>query len=149
LKLEVFTCRICAEIGRDDYDFCRNCVPLGRHCQNCVALGCCNRLAFPEAPTSAVTGGTPVQRFDRYARQTLGFTFIVVGLFPLIFGLMGSSTTCPSTGCPASVISRLYWQSAISFFSGIALITIGIVSLISARRMKPECGKDSVIPTNV
>jgi hypothetical protein len=79
-----------------------------------------------------------LQRFDKYTIQTFGFTLIVIGVFPLFFGLQGSWTTCPPTGCPPSVISRLYWQSTISFFSGIMLVTIGIILLIAARRIKPE-----------
>ncbi len=144
MKLEVFTCRICAEIGRDDYDFCRNCVPLGRHCNDCVALGCCNGLAFLETSTSTLAHGMTSQRFDRNVSRTLGFALIIIGMFPLIFGLVGSSTTCPLNGCPPNVISRLYWQSAILFFSGIALVTIGIISVFLARHMKPAHASGAV-----
>jgi len=86
-----------------------------------------------------------LQRFDRYAIQTLGFGLTVIGVFPLFFGLQGGWTTCPPTGCPSSVISRLYWQSAISFFSGIMLVTVGIISLISTRRVKPEQKAEATI----
>jgi len=81
-----------------------------------------------------------LKRFDKYTIQTLGFALIVMGIFPLFFGLRGNSTSCPATGCPDSVISRLCWQSAISFFSGITLVTVGIVLVIMTRRMKPAQG---------
>src|SRR5260370_38722963 len=70
-----------------------------------------------------------MQKFKRKVSRTLGFALIIIGMFPLIFGLVGSSTTCQLNGCPPNVISRLYWQSAILFFSGIALVTIGIISV--------------------
>jgi uncharacterized membrane protein len=144
LKLEVFTCRICAETGRDDYDFCRNCVPLGRHCNDCVTLGCCSGLAFVETSTSTLADRTS-QRFDRNVSRILGFALIIIGMFPLIFGLVGSSTTCLLSGCPPDMISRLYWQSVILFFSGIALVTIGIMSVFLARHMKPANASGAVI----
>jgi hypothetical protein len=86
-----------------------------------------------------------LQGFDKYTTQALGFFLIIIGVFPLFFGLQGGWTTCPPTGCPPSVISRLYWQSTISFFSGITLVTTGIVLLIAARQMKPVQKTDVAI----
>ena len=145
MNLEAFTCRFCAETGRDDYDFCRNCVPLGHHCNNCVALGHCSRASF-ETPNLAVAGEMTLQRFDKNASQALGFVLVIVGMFPLIFGVLGSRTTCPPTGCSPDVISRLGWQNTILFFSGVALITIGIMSFLMARRVRPTHRTSATVP---
>jgi hypothetical protein len=69
------------------------------------------------------------------ATQAPGLVLIIVGMFPFILGLvLGSWTTCPLPGCPPSVISRLGWQNAGLFFSGIALIATGRTSLLLARQ---------------
>jgi uncharacterized membrane protein len=85
-------------------------------------------------------------RLDKHTLQTLGFALIIVGLLLLLITLLRSSVTnCPVNGCPPDVISRLYWQSAIAFYSGIALIIIGIILLIVARGMKPTQEPDTTL----
>ncbi|OLE90965.1 MAG: hypothetical protein AUF79_07455 [Crenarchaeota archaeon 13_1_20CM_2_51_8] len=58
----------------------------------------------------------------------------------LILGIIGQNTptNCPPNGCPPDVLWRIYGPSIISFYSGIALIAVGIILLFVARRMKPE-----------
>jgi uncharacterized membrane protein HdeD (DUF308 family) len=78
-------------------------------------------------------------RFDKYTFQTLGFTLIILGIFLFIIGLIGGPTgtftSCPLNGpCP---LQWYWWLPAASFFSGIALVIVGIILLIVARSMKP------------
>jgi hypothetical protein len=137
LNLEVFTCRICSEAGRRDYDFCRNCVPLGRHCSHCIVRGCCSPSASVRISELTLRDELTPRALDKNATQAPGFVLIIVGMFPLILGVIGSSmTTCPPTGCPPSVISRLGWQNTSLFFSGIVLVALGIISLLKARRAR-------------
>lgn len=79
-------------------------------------------------------------RLDKYTVQTLGFALIVLGIFLFTLGVIGGPfgafTSCPLNGpCP---LPWYWWLPAASFFSGITLITIGIILLIIAGRMKPE-----------
>lgn len=138
MKLEVFTCRICAETGRDDYGFCRNCVPLGRHCNDCVARGFCNRLAFFETPDLALTEGMTSRRFDKYTLQTLGFGLVAIGVILLTISIFtGQPESCPANGCVPGVFFWYDVVRGIAFFSSIAFIVLGIILLIVARRMRP------------
>jgi len=75
-------------------------------------------------------------RFDKHTLQTLGFALIIVGLLLLLITLLYTSVTnCPANGCPNSAST---WMGVLVFFSGIALVVIGIILLVMARRMKPE-----------
>lgn len=147
MNLEVFTCRICAEAGRDDYDFCRNCVPLGRHCFDCVMLGCCIRSVFLETSNITNREATSSLPFHKNASRSLGLVLTVMGIVPLVFSFTEGTIICPSTGCPPNVLSTLYWQSAILFFSGIALVVLGIMSILVARRVKRTQWTDAPFPS--
>jgi hypothetical protein len=90
-----------------------------------------------------------LQRFDKYTIQTLGFGLIVIGIFLFMLGLIGGpelSTYCPVNGCPPVSLPWYSWVPTASFFSGIALVVVGIVLLIVARGMKPNQETDVAIP---
>ena len=67
----------------------------------------------------------------------------------LMAGIIGqnTSTHCPVNGCPPDVLWRIYGPSIISFYSGIALVVVGIILLFVARRMKLEMEIDSAAGT--
>ena len=91
----------------------------------------------------------PVRRVNKFTLQTLGFALIVIGIVLLIAGIIGQNTPtfCPVNGCPPDVLWRIYGPSIISFYSGIALIAVGIILLFVSRRMKPGTETDSVANT--
>jgi hypothetical protein len=64
-----------------------------------------------------------------------------VGFLLIIIALLGGSgvTYCPANGCPPGGSA---WMGVFVFFSGIALVIIGIILLIVARSMKPNPAKD-------
>ena len=75
-------------------------------------------------------------RLDKHTLRTLGFTLIIVGCLLIIFTLLGTSVTnCPPNQC---VPGGSPWMGVFVFFSGIALVIIGVILLIIARRMKLE-----------
>jgi len=82
-----------------------------------------------------------LQRFDKYTSQTLGFALMVIGIFLFMLGLIGGpelSTYCPVNGCLPVSLPWYWWVPTAAFFSGIALVVVGIVLLIVARGMKPK-----------
>ena len=81
-----------------------------------------------------------MQRFDKYTIQTLGFALIVIGIFLFMLGLIGGpelSVYCPANGCLPVSLPWYWWVPTASFFSGIALVVVGIILLIVARPIKP------------
>ncbi len=70
--------------------------------------------------------------------QTLGFFLVVLGTILLIIGLIGLNTPtfCPANSCSSDVLWRIYGPYWVSFYSGVALIMIGILLLVLARRVK-------------
>jgi hypothetical protein len=91
-----------------------------------------------------------LRRFDKYTIQTLGFALIVIGIFLFMIGLIGGATGtgtyCPLNGCPPGSLPWYWWLPGASFFSGIALVIVGIILLIVARCMKPKQETDVAIP---
>jgi hypothetical protein len=69
----------------------------------------------------------------------LGFALIVLGFLLFIIALLGGSgiSSCPANGCPPGAF-QWYWVGIFAFFSGMALIIIGIILIMIAREMKPD-----------
>src|SRR6266566_4388506 len=91
-----------------------------------------SRLAF-EIPT-LFCNPSVLQRFDKYTIQTLGFALIVLGIFLFMAGLIGG----PQWSTPPVPLPWYWWVGTASFFSGIALVVIGIILLFLARGTKPK-----------
>ena len=75
-----------------------------------------------------------LQRFDKYTIQTSGFALTVLGIFLFMAGLIGG----PLWSMPPVPLPWYWWVGAASFFSGIALVVIGIILLFLARGTKPK-----------
>lgn len=81
-----------------------------------------------------------LSRSDEYTVQTLGFALVVLGFFLFMIGLIGGPDLHILTGQP---LPWYWWVPTASFFSGIALVIVGIILLIVARGMKPEQWTDA------
>src|SRR5260370_40453989 len=102
---------------------------------------------FLKFPHPLSQGRALLQRFDKYTLQTLGFGLIAIGVILLIISVLaGGPESCPATGCVPGVFLWYDVVRAAAFFSSIAFIALGILLVIVARRLKPDPGKDAVIP---
>lgn len=74
-------------------------------------------------------------QLNRHTLRTLGFALIIVGFLLIVIALASTTMThCPANGCPP----ESPWMGVFVLFSGIALVIMGIVLLVIARRMKPK-----------
>ena len=74
-----------------------------------------------------------------YTFQTLGFGLIAIGVILLMISALAASRNLVMQ--TVAFLARFLWYDVVhtvAFFSSIALIALGTVLLVAARRVKPE-----------
>jgi uncharacterized membrane protein len=106
-----------------------------------------DRLTFLKVRLQCLRASELLEGFDKRTIQTFGFALIILGILLIMVCLLSiiafmESTYCPASGCPPYSLPA---QSLLlpTFFSGIALVIMGIILLIIARGKKSKRESDA------